>query len=121
MLVDTNVIIDFLRRRREALEFMDRLRGKPSISVITVMELVSGARSRREEREIDTIVANAKVLPVTVDIAQRAGEWLKHYRASHSVNDPDALIAATAEHHGLALATLNIKHFPMFAKLKPPY
>ena len=33
----------------------------------------------------------------------------------------DAIIAATAEHHGLRLATLNVKHFPMFPKLKRAY
>jgi len=32
-----------------------------------------------------------------------------------------AYIAATAEHHGLKLATLNVKHFPMFPKLKRAY
>ena len=31
------------------------------------------------------------------------------------------LIAATAEHHGLDLATLNVKHFPMFKRLKAAY
>ena len=33
----------------------------------------------------------------------------------------DALIAATAKAHGLPLATLNIKHFPMFDGLTRPY
>ena len=45
----------------------------------------------------------------------------KHYQRSHGLEFPDALIAATAEHHGLTLATLNVKHFPMFRNLKPAY
>jgi predicted nucleic acid-binding protein len=40
---------------------------------------------------------------------------------SHGIDIPDAIIAATAEHHGLKLATLNVRHFPMFRKLKPAY
>ena len=40
---------------------------------------------------------------------------------SHGIDIPDAIIAATAEHHGLRLATLNVKHFPMFPKLKRAY
>ena len=34
---------------------------------------------------------------------------------------PDAVIAATAMHHGLELVTLNLKHFPMFPDLQRPY
>ena len=40
---------------------------------------------------------------------------------SHGIDIPDAIIAATAEHHGLRLATLNTKHFPMFPKIKRAY
>ena len=54
-------------------------------------------------------------------IARRAGAWVRVYGPSHSVGLADALIAATAEHHGLELATLNVKHFPMFKRLKAPY
>jgi predicted nucleic acid-binding protein len=53
--------------------------------------------------------------------ADRAGQFVRHYGASHSVELADVLIAATAEKYGLKLATLNTKHFPMVAKLKPPY
>ena len=54
-------------------------------------------------------------------IAARAGVFVRLYGGSHSIDDPDAIIAATAEHHGLRLATLNVKHFPMFPKLKRAY
>jgi len=33
----------------------------------------------------------------------------------------DYLIAATAEVQGFELATLNVKHFPMFQGLRPPF
>ena len=54
-------------------------------------------------------------------IASRAGVFVRHYQASYGLDDIDALIAATAEHHDVKLATLNVKHFPMFAKLRRPY
>ena len=47
--------------------------------------------------------------------------FVRHYHASHAVELPAALIAATADHHGLALATLNVEHLPMFKKLKAAY
>lgn len=85
------------------------------------MELLAGARSAREERSINRLFQHAPALDVTEAIAHRAGQFLRHYRESHGITDPDALIAATAEHHNLALATLNVKHFPMFPRLKAAY
>ena len=120
-LVDTNIVIDFLRRRPSAHDFFQTLVGKPALSVISVMELMHGARTRNEEARIDRIVDSATVLPVTIKIAEAAGRMTKHYQRSHGLEFPDALIAATAEQHGLKLATLNVKHFPMFPRLKPPY
>lgn len=58
---------------------------------------------------------------VNAAIAQRTGQFIKHYKFSHGIDDFDAVIAATAEHFELKLATLNLKHFPMFPQLKPAY
>jgi predicted nucleic acid-binding protein len=120
-LVDTNVIINYLRRRKEAVVFIEALRGKPVVSVASVMELYAGTASRGEETRIERLLAASAVLPVSIEIARIAGQHMKYYRRSHSLDDLDALIAATAEHHGLQLATLNVKHFPMFPRLRPPY
>jgi predicted nucleic acid-binding protein len=37
------------------------------------------------------------------------------------LNVPDLVIAATALELGAMLATANVRHFPMFAGLTPPY
>ena len=121
MLVDTCVVIDVLRNHKLAMAYLAAMPSLPALSVVSVAELYAGARGSRDERNIANLLNSARLLPVTEDIARRAGEWLRHYRGSHGVDDFDALIAATAEHHGLPLATLNLKHFPMFPKLKPAY
>ena len=55
-------------------------------------------------------------------IARRAGELGRRWRASHpGLTTPDLMLAATALEHGLDLATLNVRHFPMFEGLEPPY
>ena len=43
------------------------------------------------------------------------------FSSSYAVGLAEAVIAATAEHYGLPLATLNVRHFPMFPRLKPAY
>jgi predicted nucleic acid-binding protein len=93
----------------------------PSASVVSVAELYAGLRSQRDERHIELMVSKLHVLPVTAEIGRQAGQFMRHYGAGHAVELGDALVAATAEQHGLALATLNVKHFPMFPRLKAPY
>ena len=119
--LDTNVLIDYLRNVDEASGFLENLSKRPAASVITITELIVGAKSSRDELRIARLEDIVLFLPVTLEIARRAGQFTKHYRASHGIDDADALIAATAEQHKLPLATLNVKHFPMFPKLKRAY
>ena len=120
-LLDTSVLVDCLRRRDHALAFIDSLGGKPSVSVATVQELYAGAESAAAESNIEVYIRSSFVLPATIPIARSAGQHMRHYASSHGLDDLDAIIAATAEHHDLKLATLNVKHFPMFARLKRAY
>jgi predicted nucleic acid-binding protein len=61
-------------------------------------------------------------IPIDEPIARRAGELGRTWRWSHQgIATAELIIAATAELQGGELATLNVKHFPMFVRLKPPY
>jgi predicted nucleic acid-binding protein len=121
MLLDTTILIDYLRGREEARSLLEAQTEKHSISVVTILELYAGLRGRRDEQLTEQLLSQMNPLPVTPDIAKRAGVFVRVYQAGHGVAGIDALIAATAEHHGLRLATLNVKHFPMFPKLKRAY
>ncbi len=121
MLFDTTILVDYLRGLEEARDLFEASGRKPNVSVASILELYAGVRNRREEQRTEQLLSQASLLPVTQDIAKRAGIFVRIYEASHGVAAMDALIAATAEHHGLRLATLNVKHFPMFPKLKRAY
>lgn len=121
VLLDTNILVDYARRAPVAVSWLRSLSEPPQISAVSLLELHVGARSQREERDIQAICTPLKCLPVTSEIAKQAGSLLRHFAMSHGIDIPDAIIAATAEHHGLKLATLNVRHFPMFRKLKPAY
>lgn len=124
ILVDTDVLIANLRGIDAAQEWLRRTRartGRLAVSVVTNAEIVGGMRPP-ERREVTRLLNSVRPLPVTDMIAHRAGEHRRLYRRSHAaIGLVDYLIAATAEVHGLELATLNIKHFPMFADLEPPF
>jgi hypothetical protein len=121
VLLDTPVVIDCLRKLDRAERYFRNLDERPFISVITMAEIMAGVRNRREEGDAVVFWSLVKPLRVDQEITQRAGVLVRLFGSSHAVELPDALIAATAEHHGLRLATLNIKHFPMFKRLRAPY
>ena len=119
-LVDTDVLIDYLRGVPAAVDALLAL-GEVSVSVVSVAELFAGFRGAREQADIGRLLAECQVLPITEDVAREAGLFKKKYFASHSVELPDAMIAATALVYRLALFTLNVKHYPMVAGLAPAY
>ena len=115
-LLDTNILIFALRSDPKALDFLDALERKKEracISVVTRTEILAGMRPHEEERTLE-LLDSLENLPVDEAIADRAGRLIYQYaRQGVQLSFADALIAATALHHDLALATTNPKHFPM--------
>ena len=70
---------------------------------------------------LEALFAGFDVWPVDDEIARLGASYLRSYKASHGTDIVDALIAATAARHDQPLATLNLKHFPMFPRLQRPY
>lgn len=121
VLLDTSVVIDVLRAHPAAAEFVKSLASVPTCSELTRVEVVRGLTSRQRGpaealfRALDWAILDEV-------IAQRAGELGRTYRRSHpGLSSVDLVIAATAQETGLPLATLNLKHFPMFKGLERPY
>lgn len=121
MLLDTCIVIDLLRGRESAIAYATGLSETPSLSAVTATELLAGCRSARERREIERILSIFAVHTIDLEIARLAGDYVRTYGRSHAVDPIDALIAATAKVRTVELATLNLKHFPMFGGLERPY
>jgi predicted nucleic acid-binding protein len=117
-LVDTDIIVDYLRGNQMAADYLDSLRNEWSISAITGLEAIAGARNQREISDIDIIVSAYPAIPPNGAITRRAYYLLKTYAKSHGLRTLDALIAATAFEDGLTLATRNRKHFLMIDGLR---
>ena len=109
-LLDSDILIDVSRGNVSASEYVDSL-GEWSISVVTGMELISGAKDKNEVREIDHMLATYRTIPLSEEVGQLAYNLMKNYSKSDGLEPADALIAATAIHEGLKLSTLNKKHF----------
>jgi predicted nucleic acid-binding protein len=120
-MLDSDVLIDYLRRHPAAVAFIQGLKQRPLLSAVSVAELYSGVRDGEERVTLDTVVGGFRVIAVTRAMAVRAGLHRRQYRKSHNVQLADALIAATAEEMDAELFTLNIKHFPMLPGANAPY
>jgi hypothetical protein len=123
ILVDSDVLIAHLRGIEPARAWLRKARtaGPLAVSVVSISELTGGMRSA-ERREVWSLLGSLRAEPVTELVARRAGEFMRQYRRSHSgIGLADYLIAATAELRGQQVATLNVRHFPMFADLRPPF
>ncbi len=97
-LLDTDIFVDHIRGQR-------RLPKRASYSVVTRCELLAG--DERDEPAVLAILATFDEITTDRAIAERAGRIRRVTR----IRTPDALIAATALEHGLALVTRNRRDF----------
>lgn len=90
-------------------------------SELTRFELLSGLRPD-EHDQLEDLFAVLSWVPVSEDVSRAAGELARTYRRSHSwIGVVDYLLAGTAQALGADLVTTNVRHFPMFDGLRPPY
>lgn len=119
---DSTVLIAHLRGDNRATALLiARPREERLVSVVSRVEIEGGMRSA-ERADVARLFGVVTMVPVSDAIAQRAGAHLRAHRRSHQGIDlADYLIAATVDVHDAVLATLNVKHFPMFKGLRPAY
>ena len=121
IVLDTSVLIDHLRAVEPATNYLANLEERPSCSEISRIEVLQGLRSA-ERKAAERLFGLFDWVPVTEEVARRAGELGRHWRRSHpGIGVADLAIAATAEQIDAKLATRNVKHFPMFRDLRTPY
>jgi predicted nucleic acid-binding protein len=123
-LLDTSVAIDHLRGLPEAVELLSGLieAEEPMLaSEVVRFELLTGVR-KGETDALEQFFTALSWVPVGEEVARTAGELAQHHRRAHSsIDDANYLIAATAVLLEADLLTTNVRHFPMFAGLAPPY
>lgn len=122
-LVDTSVLIDYLRGHQDAAVVLERERaaGPLLASEITRLEVLAGMRSD-EEDATRALLSALLWHPVDAEIAEIAGALGRRWLVSHhAIDSADLAIAATAVCTGTRLLTRNVRHFPMFPDLRAPY
>lgn len=120
-LLDTDVIIEYLRGRDEAIRYVESLEGDLYISAITVAELYSGVKGIDEEAALERFLDAFEVIPVDRALARLGGLCRQRYRPAHGTGLADAIVAASADSVGAVVVTFNKRHFPMMKDVVVPY
>ena len=118
MIFDTDVLIWIFRGNTKAARTLDRT-DQRAVSVVTYMELLQGARDKREVKAIKSFLVDMEfsVLPLSENIGHRASIYMEEYNLSTSISMADALIAATAIEANEQLLTANDKHYKAIKEL----
>ena len=78
-LVDSDVLIDLSRGNAEARQYIDALAEGWAISQVSALELIVGARDKRDLAEIETFLSAYVVVPLSSSIGERAYDLLRRY------------------------------------------
>lgn len=122
--LDTSVIIDFLRGKADAVRLLVDLAETREVllaSELTRFELMAGVRAE-EEVSLERFFTAIEWVPAGEQVCRLAGDLARRYRRSHDgIDAADYLIAATCLVVDGDLLTVNVKHFPMLEGLAPAY
>ncbi len=118
MIVDTDVLIWYMRGNRKARAAIERGRTL-AVSAVSYAELLQGMRNKRELQDLRKAFRawNARLLYISEDISAKAIFYIERHFLSKSLTLPDALICSTAIVHGESLLTANDRHYRMIKEL----
>jgi len=118
-LIDTDVIIWFLRGRKETVELIKKFQETtlPTCLPISIVEVLSGVKKGEEEITFE-FLNSLEIISIDKIIAIKAGNLLREYRKRGiTLGINDTIIGATCLVNDLILVTYNPKHYP-FKNLK---
>ncbi|MFH1650311.1 MAG: type II toxin-antitoxin system VapC family toxin [Candidatus Woesearchaeota archaeon] len=122
---DTDILIDVLRNRRDAVSFVKEIEQKHELTTtpITVFELFRGAfKSRNPDKAalgVATLLQSLTVLNLSMTSCRKAGFIAAELEKNGMLLDfHDVLIAAVALENDCSIKTNNKKHFSRIPGLK---
>lgn len=115
--LDTSIIIDYLRGKKETIERVDKIEGELSSSFLCLAELYEGIYRARNSGKLEKDVTNFfKGLDYIYGIDERIAKIFGETRANlkkqgNVLEDIDIFLAATCIENNLVMLTQNKRHF----------
>ena len=85
LLIDSDVLIDVTRRNQAAGDYLVALTEGWSISQVSALELIVGARDKADVANIDSFLSGYVIVPLRESTGAKAYQLLKLYAKSHGV------------------------------------
>jgi len=120
ILIDTSVIIDFLRKKNKQKSVLWRIKEKYEcfISTVTLFELQCGSKTEQHSKDIYKLRKWIEIIPFDENISEVSAIIFQNLRAKNQLIEfRDIFIAATAISRDLLLATFNLSHFKRIQNL----
>jgi predicted nucleic acid-binding protein len=112
LLLDTDVMIDILRRYPPALAWLESLGDEELLLPgFMVMELLQGCRNKAEQEKLEKELQPYAVTWPSSEACNEAREVFASFHLSHGLGLLDALIGQTAVALQVPLCTFNDKHY----------
>ena len=123
-LIDTDILIDYLRGHPTAIRFLTDKADSVIVSTMSVLELYAGARGQARDSEqpaLFNFLELLPIVPISAGIAKAGGLYCRGYGQSHGGGLAHAVITAMAVSSNAALKTPSFKNGPMFEGLEAAY
>lgn len=122
--LDTSVVIDCIRGKKETIRFISNLKGSLFINYIVIAELSEGIYRVKDSKSMKTSIEDFMngvdgVLPINYKVSKLFGKIRADLKEKGQiVEDFDILIASTCIENNLPIITLNRKHFDRIVGLE---
>ncbi|WP_370640077.1 type II toxin-antitoxin system VapC family toxin [Buttiauxella sp. S04-F03] len=114
---DTNILIDYLKGIPQARATIESYGNSPSISIVTWMEIMAGAKHHDQEQQTRHFLSGFEILPVNQAVAEHSVALRQQY----GMKLPDAIILASTQISARKLITRNSKDFKDLPGIILPY
>ncbi len=122
---DTDILIDFLRNDKYAIEKISELKEKNiklATTTINTFELFKGAFRSKQKEALDSLMgllSNLSVFDFDFQSSKKAAQILEELRINgEAIDNADLMIASIALANNEKLLTRNIQHFKKIPELK---
>jgi len=114
IIADTDVLIDFLNGKSPGADWVSREieRGTLRTTAVNQFELLAGAKTSKQELQVQELLAVLAPLALSSDDARQAAALRRSLEeGGRGIGMADYLIAGIVMRHGASLMTRNIRHF----------
>jgi predicted nucleic acid-binding protein len=111
ILVDTDIIVDYLRGYEKSKNFFEKYNSMISISSLTQMELIIGCKTKNDIHILNDFLSTIFILEANKEIVQNAIHLLQNFHLTCGLGIVDSIIAATSFYYEINLYTRNQKHY----------